>query len=260
MERADRATLSALPGAYTSEPLHSSGSLIVDEETAHHFRVRRLVVGDRVRVTDGLGSLATASIATLGKRSATIELMELHQEPEPPPVRLLVPVADRDRMLWLAEKSAELGVRDWTPLSWERSRSVSPRGEGESFRARVRARMVAALIQSGGAWLPRLNEESDGASFCAAHRVEDGSGSLLLDGGGLPLMAVLARLLDVAPSGRHTLNLTLAIGPEGGFSADELAALVGAGFQSCSLGPRVLRFETAAIAAIAVIGASRSGV
>ncbi len=257
MERADRARLIGLPGAYTPASLHTIGPLTLDEETAHHFRVRRLAIGDDVRVTDGEGAIGTGSLTTLGKRSTTVDLAELHHESEPPPVRLLVPVADRDRMLWLAEKSAELGVRRWTPLIWERSRSVSPRGEGEAFRARVRARMVAALIQSGGAWLPLLDDESGGASFVASVGVNNDGISLLLDASGPPLTDVLAPLLDAAPTGRVGLPVTLAVGPEGGLAGEEVAALVRAGFRRCSLGPRVLRFETAAIAALAVIGAVR---
>lgn len=257
MERADRARLIALPGAYAPAPLHSIGSIALDEETAHHFRVRRLVIGDEIRVTDGSGAIGTGPLTALGKRSATVELAELHHEPEPPPVRLLAPVADRERLLWLAEKSAELGVRRWTPLSWERSRSVSPRGEGESFRARVRARMVAALIQSGGAWLPSLDDESDGMTFLGEVGADDGGTPLLLDASGPPLLTVLTPLMDVHPTGRDGRRVTLALGPEGGLEDEEVAALVGAGFRPCSLGPRVLRFETAAVAALAIIGAAR---
>jgi len=258
VERADRASLIALPGAYTPTALQSTGPRLLDEETAHHFRVRRLVVGDMVRVTDGSGVIGTGPLTTLGKRSATVEVIEIRHEPEPPPVRLLVPVADRDRTLWLAEKSAEMGVREWTPLSWHRSRSVSPRGEGESFRARVRARMVAALIQSGGAWLPHLYEDMAGEKFVADQGGNDDGIALLLDANGPPLLAVLAPLLDrPSPDGEQP-RIALALGPEGGLTEAEVAALVGAGFRSCSLGPRVLRFETAAIAALAVIGAAHT--
>ncbi|MHB1223140.1 MAG: RsmE family RNA methyltransferase [Gemmatimonadaceae bacterium] len=257
MERADRAALSALPGAFVDTPLRAPGTLVLDDETAHHLRVRRLGEGDRIRVTDGLGAVGHGTLASLGKRGATVELEALHHDPAPPPVRLLVPVADRDRMLWLAEKSAELGLTWWTPVRWDRSRSVSPRGEGEQFRAKARARMIAALVQSGGAWLPRMDAERDGAAVVAAETGGADGARLLLDAGGPPLLGVVSPLLASSSDPAGTV-VTVALGPEGGLTSDETAALVGVGYRRCGLGDRILRFETAAVAALALVDAARS--
>jgi 16S rRNA (uracil1498-N3)-methyltransferase len=141
-------------------------------------------------------------------------------------------------MLWAAEKAAELNVASWRPVLWHRSRSVSPRGDGVGFRAKIRTRMIGALLQSRSAWLPEVFPEADPDRAIAAAPEGD---RLVLDATG-------------APAGRPVLRapLTLAVGPEGGFEARELEALVRAGFAPMSLGSSILRFETAVVAGIAV--------
>ncbi len=240
MERADRA---ALAGVLAPAPL-AGGRVELGEDGAHHLRVRRLDVGGLVRVTDGHGRRGVATIAALAKRSATVEVADVVEAPPPPPFHLLVPVGDRDRMLLLAEKAVELGVRSWTPVTWRRSRSVTPRGEGAAFDAKLRARMASALVQSGGAWLPEMHPVVDVAELPA--RVGEGE-RVLLDAGGQPLFAV-------APAGAP---VWLAFGPEGGAEDDERAALAAGGFVAASLADGVLRFETAGIAALAVLHGAR---
>lgn len=259
MERADRAELSGLPGAFSEEPLGAPGTLALDEENAHHLRVRRLEVGEELRVTDGRGRVGRGLLTALARRGATLELTEVRDAPPPSPVCLHVPVADRDRMLWLAEKSVEMGLGRWAPVRWERSRSVSPRGEGEQFRAKVRSRMVSALVQCGGAWLPEIEAEVDGMELVARTRGDCVGRRLLLDASGEPLLRVLAA--DAMPldesDGAAGPEIAVALGPEGGLTAAEVDALVGAGFRACALGSRVLRFETAALAALALVEAVR---
>jgi 16S rRNA (uracil1498-N3)-methyltransferase len=150
-----------------------------------------------------------------------------------------VPVADKDRMLWLAEKTAELGLTSWRPVLWKRSRSVSPRGEGPMFGARVRGRMIAALEQSGSAHLPQIYPE---APLTRAIAAVPGSGTrLVLDPAGPPVFGVPV-----------TAPVTLALGPEGGLEEAEKAELRTAGFIAVSLGPGLLRFETAGAAGVAI--------
>src|SRR5690606_26704830 len=158
------------------------------------------------------------------------------------PVHLLLPVADRDRMLWLAEKAAELGVTSWRPVLWHRSRSVSPRGEGMTFQGKVRARMISALKQSGGAWLPELHPEATVPHALAA--APDGE-RIALDGAGEAATTISIR----AP-------VVIALGPEGGIEPDELEQLAAAGFRLASLGPTTLRFETAGVVALGVARAA----
>jgi 16S rRNA (uracil1498-N3)-methyltransferase len=168
-----------------------------------------------------------------------VQMVE-HREPLPA-VHLLIPVADKDRMLWLAEKASELGCTSWRPVMWRRSRSVTPRGEGMSFQARVRARMEGALAQSEGAWLPQLFPEANVERALLA--APDGD-RVVLDPLGEPMIGPLS--VTTASS------LTLAIGPEGGIEADEMELLERAGFRRASVSSSILRFETAAIVALGI--------
>ena len=250
MDGADLAALRSLPGAFVEGTVVAGAELALDDETAHHLRVRRLQPGAVLRLTDGAGTLARATLLELEKRRATARVDDLTAVPPPLPIRLLVPIADRDRMLWLAEKTTELGLREWAPVTWSRSRSVSPRGTGEVFRDRTRARMVSALLQSGGAWLPRLAEEREPAELAARPA---GELRLLLDPAGPPLLAGLDGWAPVA----HEIRTTVALGPEGGLTGEESGLLNDLGFVPVSLGAGILRFETAAVAALAILGAAR---
>ena len=190
----------------------------------------------------------------LSKSYAAVDVQLVESEAPPPAVHLLVPIADRERMLWLAEKATELGLASWRPVMWRRSKSVSPRGEGVGFQEKVRARMIAALTQSGGSWLPTLFPDAplERAILAAP---EGGGLRFLLDQEGAPmLLHVRAEVGDTPALGRSPL--TLALGPEGGLEPAERDALRGAGFVPVSLGDRTLRFETAGLAALAIVRAA----
>lgn len=243
----------SLPTFFADEPLHAPASITLGEDAAHHMRVRRLDVGARVRVLDGQGAIGEGMITQLAKRHATVAVEQLQQFDPPAPIHLLLPVADKDRMLWLAEKATELGVASWRPVSFKRSKHVNPRGEGPVFQQKTRARMINALEQSGGAWLPTVYPEATVEHAITAR--PDGLG-VLLDAGAPPLLAVLhgdasARASD-SGSLRSPPSVTLVIGPEGGFEPAEREAFVAAGFHVASLGAQVLRFETAGVSGVAV--------
>ena len=236
MERHD---LASLAGFFSGDAALAKGStVILGEDAAHHARVRRLVVGDYVYLADGAGTRAVGSIARAAKKEIEIAVDDVTFATRPPAVHLLVPIADRDRMLWCAEKCTELGATSWRPVLWQRSRSVSPRGEGGAFRERIIARMRSALVQAHAPWLPDVPNDST-----IEHAVEDvpaGGSRLAMDASGEPI----ARVQIDAP-------VTIAVGPEGGFETLELDHLRDARFRAVSLGANVLRFETAAVAALA---------
>jgi 16S rRNA (uracil1498-N3)-methyltransferase len=220
------------------EPLSSGAILSLGEGPAHHARVKRLEVGAPVVVVDGRGQRVDGTLLKVAKTGLQLQLGAVETVAPPPPVHLLVPIADRDRMLWLAEKCTELAATSWRPVLWRRSRSVRPRGEGQTFQTRVRARMASALEQCGGTWLPAIYPDT--TLDRAVNAVPSGT-AFLLDPGGEPMGALDA-----------TAPVTLAIGPEGGFADEERFALTSAGFQRVRIAGNILRFETAGVAALAI--------
>jgi 16S rRNA (uracil1498-N3)-methyltransferase len=125
---------------------------------------------------------------------------------------------------------------------WRRSKSVSPRGEGMTVQAQVRARMINAIEQSGSAWLPTIYPEATvERAIAAAPR----GAHCLLDGSG-----------DSMPTTEMMWPLCIAIGPEGGIDPDERELLVNAGWLPVAIGRSTLRFETAGIAALAIARAA----
>jgi 16S rRNA (uracil1498-N3)-methyltransferase len=210
----------------------------LDEAAAHHASVRRLKVGDEVSITEGVGFRRTGRIAEQSKKALTVTIETIEQIPQPPPIHLFVPVADRDRMLWLAEKATELQVTTWTPVMYRRSKSVSPRGEGDAFNKKIMARMISALEQSHGSWLPEICPMSEVTHMRTIDRLP----AFVLDRGGEPF------------GGQRGINagMSFAVGPEGGFEPDEIEFLRSTEWAVASLGNTTLRFETAAVAALAI--------
>ncbi len=209
------------------------------EDAAHHVRVKRLAPGDPVRLVDGEGAIGDGWLESIGKKSVVVELRNVRSIGRPASIHLCVPVADKDRTLWVAEKAAELQVESWIPVMYARSRSVSSRGEGEAFDRKVLARMISALEQSGGAWLPAIHPMRSATEIAEEMR------GIVLEKQGTRM----GRLPMVPP-------VTIAIGPEGGFESDELGLFQDRGWKTAALGDVTLRFETAAIGAVAVARAA----
>ena len=245
MERHDQPTVAPLATFFVDGEVRTGGRVELDASAAHHARVKRLAVGDVIAVTDGAGIRATASIAELRKSSMECDVNQTEIQPRPPALHIRVPVADRDRMLWLAEKATEFGITTWQSVRFRRSMSVSPRGEGSAFAAKLRLRMIAALEQSGGAWLPHLLSDADVRHIAPSKA----SRSFVLDAGGPPLLGVFDAVTDREP--------TILFGPEGGIEPDEMAFLQGGGWHRARLASTTLRFETAGIGAIAAVRAAQ---
>jgi 16S rRNA (uracil1498-N3)-methyltransferase len=235
---------SAVATFFAAETLTVGATITLSEEAAHHIRVARVGIGECVALRDGAGKAAVGTLVKVSKSSALVDISETSELPRPAPIHLLTPVADRERMLWLAEKVTELGVTSWRPVVWRRSKSVSPRGEGPTFQAKVRARMTSALIQSGAGWLPDVFPEATVERAVAAAPLGT---RLLLAKDGEPIIGVPMRT-----------PITIALGPEGGIEQSERDAFIGAAFLPVKLGDSTLRFETAGVAAVAIAAASQA--
>ena len=242
VEQRDRDALAAFFCPETIEPGHT---VILGEGEVQHARVRRIGIGERVRLLDGAGAVGFGTVVRLSKAQASIEIESVERVEPGPVIHLMVPIADRERMLWVAEKATELAIFSWRPVMWKRSRSVSPRGEGVTFQAKARMRMLSALTQSGGAWLPVLYPDATPDRAIAS---APAGARWLLDPEGEPL-----------PNVSITAPLTIAVGPEGGVEPEERTLLTAAGFLPVRIAPLTLRFETAAIAGLAIARAALLG-
>jgi 16S rRNA (uracil1498-N3)-methyltransferase len=241
VERDRRAAVATF---YCEGPLVAGIPVTPSDDVRNHLRARRLGDGDAVQLTNGEGLRAAATIRARGKRDVEFAVSSVSDVARQPAIHLRAPVADRDRMLWLAEKATELEVASWQGVRFRRSTSVTQRGEGEGFSTRLRARMVSALEQSAGAWLPSILPDVDleSASREPGPRV-------VLDPRGEPLHSVVAR--------NSAGGVTLLVGPEGGIEDDELTMLETSGWRRARLGTATLRFETAAVAAVGVVRAAQ---
>lgn len=220
---------------FLATPPGAGHALLEGDEARHLSRVLRAKVGDEVRVFDGSGVEWPATVAAIRRDEVAVDLGEPLQSVEAKLARLTLAVAlpKGDRQKWLVEKLTELGVARLLPLVTERGVAEAT----DSARARMERGVVEACKQCGRNRLMEIAEpltlEALAAGFPAAVRLiaHPGSATALVGRIGDPDQEILA-----------------AVGPEGGFSADEIAAAVAAGFTPVGLGPQILRVETAAIA------------
>lgn len=205
----------------------------VPDEEAHHLRVRRGADAEPVRLVDGRGTMATGTVCWQG-REATVRVERVERLPAPAPLVLGAGAGDKERFLAVVEKAAELGATLLVPLATERSRSVAS-GVRASHLPRLQRRALEALKQCGAAWAPEVAPPEDLAQFLARD---------------LPAARWLADQEGALPAAGGVGALALAVGPEGGFTDAERAQLRAGGFSPVRLGANILRFETAAIAAL----------
>ena len=227
---------------YARGPFQAGAVIILDDDESHHLKVRRVSDGDSVRLVDGRGGIATARVA-VEKDVLAARVVATTLVPAPPATELWVGAGDRDRFLSIIEKATELGATRVVPLLTERALQVATRFQPVHVeKAGKRAR--EAVKQCGAAWAPAVASPMPLADALRAPMPR--AIRLLADAGGEPVPAI-----------RESDVVQWAIGPEGGFTEAELAALKAAGFRSAALGRATLRFETAALAALAVTGQAR---
>jgi 16S rRNA (uracil1498-N3)-methyltransferase len=233
----------ALPPA-----LAAGAEIALDAEGHRHLaRVLRLRVGDEVTLFDGAGHEIEARVVTTDAHGTRLALGARRAVVLPGrPVVLLQALPKADRMDLVVQKTTELGVSRIQPVLTERTVAE---GRGEARLGRWRTIAQEAARQCGRADLPTLDEPRPLAEVLA----QRWAGTRLVaweEDRALPLSHAIAGDAEAA---------TLLIGPEGGFTAAEVAAARAAGFQVVGLGPLVLRSETAAIVAVALCRAALGG-
>lgn len=222
---------------FLSSPPRDGHAVLDGQEARHLTRVMRCRVGDEVVVFDGGGSAWPARVARIGRDDVALEVGEPVYDPERSRGRVTLAVAlpKGDRQKWLVEKLTELGVDSLVPLT-------TNRGVAEATPAaieRLERSVIEACKQCGRNTLMRI-ESPRGLDDVLAHCGVD-TMAFLADGSGDPFDHSLV-------AGRPAVVL---VGPEGGFTPEERAAAEALGATRLSLGPYILRVETAAIAAAA---------
>jgi 16S rRNA (uracil1498-N3)-methyltransferase len=197
----------------------------------------RATVGDRITLFDGNGHAAEAEIVELAKARVALRILSRHTEAPPAghTVVLAAAIPKADRFRWLVEKVTELGVDRLVPL--QTTRSVTEPGSNKLDK--MRATVIEACKQSGRNRLMAIEPLTTWESFLTG--VQSTDRLFVADPHGIEF----AGLTEIRQDESQVL---LAVGPEGGFTEAEILQAVKAGGTCISLGPRILRTETAAVA------------
>ncbi|GAA5233852.1 16S rRNA (uracil(1498)-N(3))-methyltransferase [Verticiella sediminum] len=238
----------SIPRFYVPAPLPASGHHVLPEDVAHHAgRVLRLAAGDPIVLFDGTGGEYHASLGFDGKRAyARIERHVNCERELAGTLRLAQGIASGDKMEWIVEKAVELGVAQIQPIAAQRS---VLRLQGERLDKRLaqwRRTAIAAAEQCGRNRVPALAAPGSLAQYLR----EPPAGALLLCH-----PDATQSLGDALAHVRPEPGATLLVGPEGGWSDEELAIAARAGAQRVRFGSRVLRTETAGLALLAASAA-----
>lgn len=232
---------------YLDAALVVGATVALPEALSHHLtRVLRLQRGDALTLFNGDGHDYAARLVSLEKRGAQaiVESAEAVLAESPLQLTLAQGLCRGEKMDLVLQKSTELGVSGIELLATERS-EVRLSGEREERRmAHWRQVVASACEQSGRARVPAVAAPT-GLPTWAAARASQTAVQIILD----PTASLGLRDLPVASS------IVLAVGPEGGFAESELALLQRCGFIGVRMGPRILRTETAGLAAIAALQA-----
>jgi 16S rRNA (uracil1498-N3)-methyltransferase len=211
-------------------------AVLEGDEARHCSRVLRAKVGDAVRVFDGRGGEWQARIAAIARDAVALEMGEPLPSAAPPAVRLTLAVAlpKGERQKWLVEKLTELGTDRLVPLTTARGVAEAT----DSARARLERGVIEACKQCGRNVLMEITTPTTLGEVAARHPAAT---LLIAHPGAAPL-----REQAIATPGQIR-EIVAAVGPEGGFAPEELDLATATGFQPVSLGPHILRIETAAI-------------
>jgi len=240
-----------MPRFYCPQPLLVGDTIALPDAVAHHLHVLRLPVGAELCLFNGDGGEYLAQVATLERRraSASVRAFVARDVELPYEITLAQALPEASKMDWIIEKAVELGVAAIQPLAAQRC-VVRLAGERAARRqAHWQGVIVAASEQGGRNRLARLAELDDFAQWIAQQDMH--------------------RRILLTPRGRQSLPdwarhqppqaLSLVIGPEGGYTEQEEDAAIARGALALSMGPRILRTETAGIAAVAALNALWGG-
>ncbi|ASL28277.1 16S rRNA (uracil(1498)-N(3))-methyltransferase [Azotobacter chroococcum] len=219
----------------------SPGRHELPEAQAHYIgRVLRLAAGDAVQLFDGSGREFLGELVEVGKKNVQVELREQFAGLAESPLRIHLGqgLSRGERMDWAIQKATELGVAHITPIVSERCEVRLKDERADKRLAHWQQIAISACEQCGRSVLPAIHPPMLLGDWLARTEAE--------------LKLVLHPIAEPLTSHVRPATLAFLIGPEGGLSEAEVAEAQRAGYQAARLGPRVLRTETAPVAALSV--------
>lgn len=241
-----------IPRIYESvAPLSLNSTITLDENGSGHVsRVLRLKSGDSIRLFDGKGHEFLATLEQVGKKTTAVLTEQLsHYVESPLKLELLQVISRGDRMDFTIQKAVELGVSHIVPLLSERCGVKLDAARAAKKQEYYQNIAIAACEQCGRNVIPTIHPVISLTEYIkqltdTSTPENEGFLNLMLD----PRAEV--KLSSLPNTGRFRI----LIGPEGGFSAEEVSAMSSGVFQTISLGPRILRTETTALVALSILG------
>jgi 16S rRNA (uracil1498-N3)-methyltransferase len=231
------------------------------DQAQHLSRVLRAQPGMEFDVVAG-GRAWLARIASIDRNSVHFTLLRELESAPALPVTLLLSVFKFDRMEWAIEKAVELGCSRIVPVLAERTEKHLAQAAAKRVD-RWRRLSLEAAKQSRRSDLPEIAEPDRLTTILATDKPANPPQHLTAEAAAGPLRILLSETEEDQPllrvlqeSADAASRIMLAVGPEGGWTAAEIALFMHSGWQSVSLGPRILRVETAVIAALAVVNAA----
>lgn len=232
-----------MPRFFVPADLCEVNAFSLPDATARHVQVLRCQPGELIELFDGRGLVYEAEIMAMGKKNVDVMIHDCKTVTVESPltITLLQSVSSSERMDLTIQKSVELGVSVIQPVLSERSSQRLGGERATKKRERWQDIAIAACEQCGRTVVPEIRPVLDLASALGGVAADD-----------LKLLMSLCRPLALNEFTRPRA-VTLLIGPEGGLSATEEEVAIRYGFAAFSLGPRVLRTETASLAALAAM-------
>jgi 16S rRNA (uracil1498-N3)-methyltransferase len=234
-----------LTRVHVTEPLSAGRRHTIEGDAANHIaRVLRLRSGDALTLFDGRGGDHAARIEEFHKGAVIVAVGDRSPVARESafPITLAQGISRGERMDWVVQKATELGAARIVPILTERSVVRLDAKQGERKRLHWLGIAVAACEQSGRDRVPGVDSPLALAEFL--DEADPGATRVLLSPAGV---------LRVAGLPRPERGIVVLIGPEGGLADAEQRAAIAGGFTAVRLGPRVLRTETAAVAALALL-------
>lgn len=231
-----------IPRIFSPQPLQCGEQVQLEEQASNHIsRVLRMREGRALTIFNGKGGEYQATITTVNKKSVSIQLTDFNADDHQSPLNteLAIAISKGDRMEWVIQKATELGIHKITPLQSENSQVKLNAERMQKKQKQWQQIAISACEQCGRNQIPEvtaITPINDWLQQCNADK-----------------KWVLHHRSTEVLSGKKPASVALLIGPEGGLSGTEIEQAITHNFKALTLGPRVLRTETAPLAALSIL-------